>query len=294
MHRSSYYPDTPRLFLSLSLWCPFSTGASGTPTSGMKSFLPLSSSASLHPLSVSALSCQEAALDALALPLYSKAAITPSSTTLPSRAFTPPGADRLRSLSSLSPLTDLPLLSVLQAKKAPHCRDPCLHGSAGSSPCTFPLHSPLSPHGPSLLPRLSDTAGPYCLYRYSIPLNPQLTAISRHGKLVDNTTDCLLRQSPWQPTTNHCLWQLDRTFKLLSAGWSKPKLTAAKHKGVDTGPSNKSKTAAVGTLKKKLFCTLCWIKQHRNWSWSSSWVIPFACAYSTIWPEGPTLEWTDI
>lgn len=171
----------------------------------MKGFLPLSSSSSLHPFSVSALSCQDAALDALALPLCGKASTISPSSTLPSRAFTPPEVDRLRGLPSLSPLTDLPILSALQAKKAPHCGDPCLHGSAGSFPCLFPLHSPISPHGPSLLPRLSDTAGPYCLYRYSIPLNPQLTAISRHAKLVEDTTDCLLRQSPWHPTTNHCL-----------------------------------------------------------------------------------------
>ncbi|AWP12417.1 putative T-box transcription factor TBX22-like [Scophthalmus maximus] len=65
----------------------------------------------------------------------------------------------------------------------------------------IPIPSP----GPSLLPHLSDTAGPYCLYRYSFPLSPQLAAISRHAKLAEDTTDCLLRQSPWHPTTNHCL-----------------------------------------------------------------------------------------
>uniref|UniRef100_A0A3Q3FLF3 T-box transcription factor 22 n=1 Tax=Labrus bergylta TaxID=56723 RepID=A0A3Q3FLF3_9LABR len=166
----------------------------------MKSLLPLSSSSSLHPFSVSTLSCQDAALHTLALPLYSKAS---AGSPLPGRAFSPLGADRLRGLPPLSPLTDLPLLSALQAKKPPHCRDPCLHVSTPH--CLFPLHGPLSPQGPSLLPHLSDTAGPYCLYRYSFPLNPQLTAISRHTKLVEDTTDCLLRQSPWHPTTNHCL-----------------------------------------------------------------------------------------
>lgn len=206
-----------RLFLSLSFWCPFSTGGSGSLTSSMKGFLPLSCSSSLHPFSVSALSCQDAALDGLTLPVYSKASATSPSSTMPSRAFSPQGADRLRSLPSLSPLTDLPLFSALQAKKAPHCRDPCLHSSAGSSPCLFPLHSPSSPHGPSLFPRLSGTAGPYSLYRYSIPLNPSLAAISLHAKLMEDTTDCLLRQSPWHPTTNRCLWQLDRTFRLLGA-----------------------------------------------------------------------------
>lgn len=175
----------------------FSTGGSESPTSSVKSLLPLSSPSSLHPFS-----CQDGALHALALPLYGKVSSTSPSSPLTSRAFSSLGADRLR---GLPPLTDLPLLSTLQAKKPPHCRDPCLHGSLGSSPCLFPLHSPLSPQGPSLLPHLSDTAGPYCLYRYSFPLNPQLTAISRHAKLSEDTTDCLLRQSPWHPTTNHCL-----------------------------------------------------------------------------------------
>uniref|UniRef100_A0A3Q3WD13 T-box domain-containing protein n=1 Tax=Mola mola TaxID=94237 RepID=A0A3Q3WD13_MOLML len=117
------------------------------------------------------------------------------------KAFSPLGANRL---TGLSPLTDRSLLSALQAKKVPHCREPCLHTSAGSSPCLFPLHGPFSPHGHSLLPRLSDTVGPYCLYRYSIPLSPQLTAIPWHAKLED-TTDCLVRQPPWHSTTNHCL-----------------------------------------------------------------------------------------
>ncbi|XP_044219717.1 T-box transcription factor TBX22 [Thunnus albacares] len=181
-----------------------SSGSSSGSASPLKSLLPLSSSSSLHPFSVSALSCQDAALHTLALPLYGK---TSASSPLPSRAFSSLGADRLRGLPPLSPLTDLPLLSALQGKKPPHCRDPCLHGSPGSSPCLIPLHSPLNPQGPSssLLPHLSDTAGPYCLYRYSFPLNPQLAAISRHAKLAEDTTDCLLRQSPWHPTTNHCL-----------------------------------------------------------------------------------------
>ncbi|KAI3351967.1 hypothetical protein L3Q82_020786 [Scortum barcoo] len=175
-------------------------GSSGSPTGSVKSLLPLSSPSSLHPFS--ALSCQDATLHTLALPLYGKASTTSPASSLPSRAFSFLGADRLR---GLPPLADLPFLSALQAKKPPHCRDPCLHGSPGSSPCLFPLHGPLSPQGPSLLPHLSDTAGPYCLYRYGFPLNPQLTAISRHAKLAEDTTDCLLRQSPWHPTTNHCL-----------------------------------------------------------------------------------------
>lgn len=177
------------------VFCSLLAGGAGSPSGSVKSILPLSSPSSLHPFS--ALSCQ----DTHVLPLYKASTITSVGSTLPSRAFFPPAAERLK---SLPPLTDLPLLSELQTKTAPHCREPCLHSSAGSSPCLLPLHSTISPHGPSLLPRLSDTAGPYCLYRYSIPLNPQLTAISRHAKLED-TTDCLLRQSPWHPTTNHCL-----------------------------------------------------------------------------------------
>ncbi|KAM4555884.1 T-box transcription factor TBX22 [Odontesthes bonariensis] len=176
-------------------------GSSGSPTSSMKSLLPLSSS-SLVPLS-----CQDAALHALTLPLYGKtSAASPAISPLPGRAFASLGADRLRGLPPLSPLTDFPLLSALQGKKPPHCRDPCPHGSPGSPPCLLPLHSPFSSQGSSLLPDLSDTAGPYCLYRYSFPLNPQLTAISRHSKLAEDSTDCLLRrQSPWHPTSNHCL-----------------------------------------------------------------------------------------
>uniref|UniRef100_A0A3Q1GCJ8 T-box transcription factor 22 n=1 Tax=Acanthochromis polyacanthus TaxID=80966 RepID=A0A3Q1GCJ8_9TELE len=178
-----------------------SFSSSASPSSGVKSLLPFSSSSPLHPFS--ALTCQDAAL--LTLPLYSKTSpASPAISPLPSRAFSSLGADRLRGLPPLPPLADLPLLSALQGKKPPHCRDPCPHGSP-EAPCPIPLHGPLSPQGPSLLPRLSDTAGPYCLYHYSFPLNPQLTAISRHAKLAEDTTDCLLRQSPWHPTTNHCL-----------------------------------------------------------------------------------------
>ncbi|XP_030251612.1 T-box transcription factor TBX22 [Sparus aurata] len=180
-------------------------GGSGSPASSAKTLLPLSSSSSLPPFSFSPLSCQDAALHTLALPLYGKASAASPSSPLPSRAFSSLGADRLRGLPPLSPLADFPLLSALHAKKPPHCRDPCLHGSPGSSSCLLPLHGPLSPQGPSLFPHLSDTTGPYCLYHYSFPLSPQLAAISRHAKLAEDTTNCLLRQSPWHPTTNHCL-----------------------------------------------------------------------------------------
>uniref|UniRef100_A0A3Q3M9N8 T-box transcription factor 22 n=1 Tax=Mastacembelus armatus TaxID=205130 RepID=A0A3Q3M9N8_9TELE len=173
---------------------PFTIQLQGT------NFLPLSSSTSLHPFSVSALSCQDATLHSLDLPLYNKTSTTsPTTASLPSRAFASLGADRLRGLPPLSPLTDIPLLSSLQGRKAPHGRDPCLHGSPGCSPCLIPVHSPLSPQGPSLLPHLSDTASPYCLYRYSFPMNPQFTAISRHAKLAEETTDCILRSCTLLP-----------------------------------------------------------------------------------------------
>ncbi|XP_047440433.1 T-box transcription factor TBX22 [Mugil cephalus] len=185
-------------------------GSSGSPTGSVKSLLPLSSSSSLHPFSVSSLGCQDAALRTLTLPLFAKtstasAAISP----VPGRAFSSLGVDRLRGLPPLPPLADLPLFSALHSgKKPPHCRDPCPHGSPGGSPCLLPLHSPVGPQGSPLLPHLSDAAAAasYCLYRYSFPLSPQLTAISRsHVKLAEDSTDCLLRQSPWHPTTNHCL-----------------------------------------------------------------------------------------
>uniref|UniRef100_A0A1A8HVF7 T-box 22 n=1 Tax=Nothobranchius kuhntae TaxID=321403 RepID=A0A1A8HVF7_NOTKU len=171
-------------------------GSTGSQTSGVKNLLTPSSS-SLLPLP-----CPDAALHALALPLCGKT--SPSSPPLPGRAFSL-GADRLRGLPLLPPLTDLPLLSALQGKKPLHCRDPCPHGSPGSSPCLVPLHNPLSFQGSPLLPRLSEAAGSYCLYSYSFPLSPQLTAISRHAKLAEDTTDFLLRQSAWHSTSNHCL-----------------------------------------------------------------------------------------
>uniref|UniRef100_A0A3P9QE99 T-box transcription factor 22 n=1 Tax=Poecilia reticulata TaxID=8081 RepID=A0A3P9QE99_POERE len=183
---------------------PFSIqlqGSSLSPSGTAKNFLPLSSSSPLLPFS-----CPDAALHALTLPLFGKASTAaPSISPLPGRVFSSLGVDGLKGLPSLPPLADLPLLSALQGKKPLHCRDPCLHRSPGSSPCLVPLHSPLSPPGSSLLPHLSDTTTPYCLYSYSFPLSPQLTAISRHGKLSEDTTDCLLRHPAWQQTSNHCL-----------------------------------------------------------------------------------------
>ncbi|XP_068596658.1 T-box transcription factor TBX22 [Brachionichthys hirsutus] len=199
------YPWRGPLSLDLKPFTIQLQGGSGSPTNSVKNLLPLSPSLSLHPFAVSALSCQDVALEAIALPLYGKASDTSPSSALPGRAFSPLGADRLRGLPSLSPLTDLQLLSALQAKKPSHWKDPCQHRPPGTSPCLFPFNCPISPQGPSFFPHLPDSVGPYCLYRYSLPLSPQLSAISRHGKLAEDATGCLLRQSPWHPTTNHCL-----------------------------------------------------------------------------------------
>nr|XP_020451205.1 T-box transcription factor TBX22 [Monopterus albus] len=197
------YPWRGPLSLDLKPFTIHLQGGSGSPTSSVKGLLPLSSSSALHPFSISALSCQDATLHTLDIPFYGKTSTTSlTASSLPGRAFSSLGPDRL---PPLSPLTDLPLLSALQGKKGPHCRDLCLQGSPGSPHCLIPVHSPLSPQGPSLLPHLSDHAGPYCLYRYSFPLNPQFTTISRHAKIMEDTTDSLLRQSSWHLTTNHCL-----------------------------------------------------------------------------------------
>ncbi|KAM9376809.1 T-box transcription factor TBX22 [Pholidichthys leucotaenia] len=196
------YPWRGPLSLDLKPFMIHLQGSSGSTTGGVKSLLPFSSSSPLHPFSVSTFSYQDAALHALTLPLYGKmTAASPGIPPLPGRGFSPLGADTLRGFPALPPLTDLSLLSALQGKKPPHCRDPCPHGPPGS-PCTLPHQSPLSPQGSPLPLHLSDTVGPFCLYRYSFPLSPQITAIS---KLAEDTADCLLRQSPWQPATNHCL-----------------------------------------------------------------------------------------
>lgn len=201
----------------LSFW-HLLTGSSLSLSSGGKNFLPLSSSSPLLPLS-----CPDTALHALTLPHFGKTSLT----SLPGRVFSL-GEDGLKGIPSLPPLADLPFFTALQGKKSLNCRDLCPHRSPGScSPCLIPFHSPLSPPGSSLLPPLSDTAAPYCLYSYSFPLSPQLTAISRHAKLSEDTTDCLLRHPPWQQTSNHCLWQLNWT---LTKGQprKKPKFSTSK------------------------------------------------------------------
>ncbi|XP_038132127.1 T-box transcription factor TBX22 [Cyprinodon tularosa] len=194
------YPWRGPLNLDLK---PFSIqlqGSSPSPSSGVKNYLPLSSSSALLPLS-----CPDSALHALTLPLFGKTSTdSPSVSTLPSRVLSSLGADRLRNIPSVPPLADLPFFSALQGKKALNCRDQCLHRSPGSSSCLIQLHTPLSPQRSSLPPHLADTMAPYCLYGYSFPLSPRLTALSRDGKLSENT-DYLLWHPAWQQTSNHCL-----------------------------------------------------------------------------------------
>lgn len=150
---------------------------------------------------MSAFSCRDVTLQSLALPLYAKTPnMTCPTSALPVRAFSSLGPDRI--LPPLPPLTDLPLLSTLQGKKPSHCRDASVTGSA---PYLVPYPNPLNSQGSSLFPHLSDAVGPYCLYRYSFPLSPPLSSISRQNKLAADSADSVLRQSPWHPTTNHCL-----------------------------------------------------------------------------------------
>ncbi|XP_077434589.1 T-box transcription factor TBX22 [Vanacampus margaritifer] len=193
------YPWRSPLSLDFKPFAIQLQGSLGSPTSiacPLKSLLPLSSSSPF--LSLSTLSCQDSALHTLALPFYGKTLPSPA---LPSRSFSAVGADRLRGLSPVSPLTDPSLFSMLQGKKAHSCRDPSL--SRSSPPCLIPLPSHFSPQGStsSLMPHLSESAGPYCLYRYSLPLNPQLTTISQTTKPAEDN----LRQPSWHLAANHRL-----------------------------------------------------------------------------------------
>ncbi|KAM6953732.1 T-box transcription factor TBX22 [Aplochiton taeniatus] len=194
------YPWRSPLNLDLKPFTLHLQGSSGSPASSLKNIFPLSCPPSYYPGSLASFS--DTSFHSLRLPLYCKASpISP----LASRAYSSLGPDRLRALPPLSPLSDLSLLSALQGKKGPPCRGPCLQGSPGPSPCLLPLH--LRPQGPSSSPHPlhPEVATPYCFYRYSLPLNSHLSALSRHAKLSDGTTDSLLRQSPWHSTTKHCL-----------------------------------------------------------------------------------------
>ncbi|CAL8332076.1 T-box transcription factor TBX22 [Gadus morhua] len=186
---------------------PHSLGSSG---SSLKSLLPLSPPPS-HPFCLSSLGHQDAGLHALSLPLYGKSSGGPLLLPpLAGRGFSSLGPDRLRALPHFSPLADLSFLSALQAKKAAHCKDPHLQGPPpGTSSCLVPLQGPFGPRGPgsaSLAPHLGDPPGPYCVYRYSLPLGPHFAALSCHGVLAQDAADRLLRRSPWLPAAaNQCL-----------------------------------------------------------------------------------------
>ncbi|XP_077464665.1 T-box transcription factor TBX22-like [Stigmatopora argus] len=185
-------------FKPLAMQLQGSMGSPSSTSSHLKSLLPLTSSSSL--LSFSTLSCQDTALQTLALPFYGKAA---GSLSLPGRAFSSLGSDRLRGLPTMSPLTDPTLFSIVHGKKPPNCHDPGL--SRTSPPCLIPLPSPLSPQGSTLLPHFSESAAPYCFYRCSFPLNPQLSPVSQHSKLAEDNMEALLRQASWGLATNHRL-----------------------------------------------------------------------------------------
>uniref|UniRef100_A0A3Q2YK94 T-box transcription factor 22 n=1 Tax=Hippocampus comes TaxID=109280 RepID=A0A3Q2YK94_HIPCM len=191
------YPWRSPLSLDFKPFAIQLQGSLGSPTSTaspLKSLLPLSTSSSFL-----SLSCQDTALHTLALPFYGK---TTTSPTLASRAFSAVGAERLRDMPSVSPLTDPPLFSMLQGKKPSNCRDPGL--SQSSPPCLIPIPSPQG-SASSLMPHLSQSPGPYCLYHYSFPLNPQLATVSRHTKLAEDNAEALLRQSSWHLASNRRL-----------------------------------------------------------------------------------------
>uniref|UniRef100_A0A3B4APL0 T-box domain-containing protein n=1 Tax=Periophthalmus magnuspinnatus TaxID=409849 RepID=A0A3B4APL0_9GOBI len=169
-----------------------SPGSSSSSLSPLKSLLPFSSSSPLHPFSLTALSCRDTPLQTVALPLYpSKSspggALCSPSSPMPLRGFSNLGPDRL--LPPLPTLSDLPLLSALQGKKS---RDL-------SAPYLIPLSNHFTSQSSSL--HLTDTLGPYCLYRYSFPISPPLPPVSRQ-KLEEDATNNL---SKWPPPSNHCL-----------------------------------------------------------------------------------------
>ncbi|XP_055081042.1 T-box transcription factor TBX22, partial [Periophthalmus magnuspinnatus] len=189
------YPWRGPLSLDLkpfSMTLQGSPGSSSSSLSPLKSLLPFSSSSPLHPFSLTALSCRDTPLQTVALPLYpSKSspggALCSPSSPMPLRGFSNLGPDRL--LPPLPTLSDLPLLSALQGKKS---RDL-------SAPYLIPLSNHFTSQSSSL--HLTDTLGPYCLYRYSFPISPPLPPVSRQ-KLEEDATNNL---SKWPPPSNHCL-----------------------------------------------------------------------------------------
>eukprot|EP00063_Salmo_salar_P062796 XP_014037631.1 PREDICTED: T-box transcription factor TBX22-like [Salmo salar] len=181
-----------------------SCGSPGNCTSPLKSLFPLSCPPTSHPFTLSSFSCPDTSLHSFCLPLCCKTSPFSPISPLPARPY--PSTRRY------SPLP--PLLSALQGKKAPGFSALCLQGGVPGHPPSLqphPLQGPpshSSPRGPGPhYPHRShpDPAPPYCLYRSSLSRNAHLTAFSCHAKLADSTTDCLLRQTPWNTTINHCL-----------------------------------------------------------------------------------------
>ncbi|XP_064874322.1 T-box transcription factor TBX22 [Oncorhynchus nerka] len=182
-------------------------GSCGSPsncTSPLKSLVPLSCPLTSHPFTLSSFSCPNTSLHSFCLPLCCKTSPFSPISPLPARPSPSP--------RRYSPLP--PLLSALPGKKAPGFSALCLQGGIPGHPPSLqphPLQAPpshSSPRGPG--PHYphrshSDPAPPYCLYRSSLPRNAHLAAFSCHAKLADSTTDCLLRQTPWNTTINHCL-----------------------------------------------------------------------------------------
>ncbi|KAK7899510.1 hypothetical protein WMY93_020363 [Mugilogobius chulae] len=184
------YPWRGPLSLDLkpfSMTLQGSTVSSSSSLSPLKSLLPFSSSSPLHSFSLSALSCRDASLQTMTLPLYpSKTSpgsplYSPAS-PLPLRGFSNLGPDRI--LPPLPSLSDLPLLSALQGKKS---RD---------SPYLIPFSNQFSSQNSPL--HLPDSFGTYCLYRYSFPISPPLAP---RRKLEEDATN----ESKWPPSSSHCL-----------------------------------------------------------------------------------------
>ncbi|CAB1324795.1 unnamed protein product [Coregonus sp. 'balchen'] len=115
--------------------------------------------------------------------------------TSPFSPFSPISPLPARPYPSPRRYSPLPLvLSALQGKKASGCSALCLQGGVPGHPPSLQPHPLQAPPSPL-----------YCLHRSSLPINAPLAALSRHAKLADSTTDCLLHQAPWHTTINHCL-----------------------------------------------------------------------------------------
>ncbi|KAK6297892.1 hypothetical protein J4Q44_G00309470 [Coregonus suidteri] len=164
-----------------------SCGSPGNCTSPLKSLVPLSCPPSSHPFTLSSFSCPDTSLHSFSIPLCCK--------TSPFSPFSPISPLPARPYPSPRRYSPLPLvLSALQGKKASGCSALCLQGGVPGHPPSLQPHPLQAPPSPL-----------YCLHRSSLPINAPLAALSRHAKLADSTTDCLLHQAPWHTTINHCL-----------------------------------------------------------------------------------------